>query len=90
MTVTVRIPGSLADWFNGADEVACRGGTLRECFSEIQGKHPGFHERIFDGQGEIGLVLIFVNGENIRNLAGLATKVSDGDEIGIIPLAAGG
>lgn len=90
MTVTVRIPGSLAGWFNGSDEVACQGQTIGDCFAEIQENHPGFHERIFDEKGEIGPVLIFVNGENIRNLEGLATRLSDGDEIGIIPLAAGG
>ncbi len=90
MTVTVRIPGSLAGWFNGDDEVACQGKTVRECFRAIQEKHPGFQERIFDARGNIGLVLIFVNGENIKNLAGVDTPVLDGDEIGIIPLAAGG
>jgi sulfur-carrier protein len=90
MTITIRIPGSLANWFNGSDEIRCRGNTVKDCFDQIQEKHREFYGRILDEKGNIGSVLIFVNGENIRTLDGLATQVNDGDEIGIIPLAAGG
>ena len=90
MAITIRIPGSLTDWFDGSDEIICQGQTIKGCFDQAQKKHPGFYGRILNEEGDIANVLIFLNGENIRNLKGLATEVADGDQIGIIPLAAGG
>lgn len=90
MAITIRIPGSLQDWLSGRDEAVCMGGTVRECFVHIDAEHPGFYNRVTDDAGGISQVLVFLNGDNIKNLAGLDTSVRDGDEIGIIPLAAGG
>ena len=90
MTVTIQIPTSLQDWFEGRDETSCSGSTVKECFEKINTRYPGFFDRILDGSGDISNVLIFLNGENIRNISGLETAVKNGDEIGIIPLAAGG
>ena len=90
MSIIIRIPGSFSGWFNGRDEAVSSGSTIRECFVHVNGRYPGFFDRIINGAGDISNVLIFLNGENIRNLDGLETKVSHGDELGIIPLAAGG
>ena len=90
MGVTVRVPGSLKDWFGGSDEVSCQGGTLGECIADLEGGFPGIRDRLLNEEGEIGAILIFLNGENVTKLEGLATRISDGDEIGIIPFAAGG
>jgi molybdopterin synthase sulfur carrier subunit len=90
MTVTIHIPGSLSHWLNGRDEAICSGNTIRDCFIHMNAQHPGFLSRIINEAGNIENVLVFLNGENIRNLDGLETNVNDGDEIGIIPLAAGG
>ena len=90
MPVTVRIPGSLKEWFRGSDEAACQGGTLGECIDELDRQFPGIRNRLLNDAGEIAAVLVFVNGENAAKLEGLATPTGDGDEIGIIPFAAGG
>lgn len=90
MAVTVRVPGSLKDWFGGSDEATCRGGTLGECIDHLDRAFPGIRERLLNEDGEIGAILIFLNGENVTKLEGLASTISDGDEIGIIPFAAGG
>ena len=90
MPVTVRVPGSLKDWFGGSDETSCQGGTLRECIDELDREFPGIRDRLLNEDGEIGAILIFLNGENVTGLEGLATPIGDGDEIGIIPFAAGG
>jgi len=90
MAVIVRVPGSLKDWFGGSDEVSCEGKTLGECIDRIDREFPGIRDRLLNEDGEIGAILIFLNGENVTKLEGLATSISDGDEIGIIPFAAGG
>lgn len=90
MPVTVRVPGSLREWFHGSDEASCIGGTLGECIQQLEDRFPGIRDRLLNEEGEIAAVLIFVNGENATSLEGLATTVGDGDEIGIIPFAAGG
>ena len=90
MAVTVRVPGSLKEWFQGNDEASCQGATLGECIDQLEGEFPGLRDRLLNEEGEIGAILIFLNGENVMKLEGLATPITDGDEIGIIPFAAGG
>ncbi len=90
MAITFRIPGSLRKWFDGADETQCSGADMRQCISELEKRFPNIKGRLVDDNGEISTVLIFLNGDNIMKLSGLDTPVADGDEAGIIPLAAGG
>jgi molybdopterin synthase sulfur carrier subunit len=51
--------------------------------------YSGILERITPN-GEIKFVNIFINGEDVRFLAGLQSKVKSGDEINIVPAIAGG
>ncbi len=90
MSIIIRVPGSLSEWFDGTDEALCQGNTVGECFDYLSKQYPIFRDRLINKKDELSTMLVFINGENIRNLDGLATVVKDGDEIGIIPLAAGG
>ncbi len=90
MSTIVRVPASLSQWFGDQDEVNCRGKTVNECFEKLVEMFPGIRDRLFKENELSPAILVFLNGENIRFLKGLATEVGDGDEIGIIPLAAGG
>lgn len=90
MPVTLYLPGSLKDWLQGADEAACQGRTVGQCLDDLENRFPGFRDRVLDADGAISQVLVFLNGENVMKLSGLESPVKDGDELGIIPLAAGG
>ena len=91
MGITIRVPSSLKKWFDGRDDVLCHGETVGKCIGNLAGNFPELRRRLLDEKGEINVaVLIFLNGENIRNMEGGITPVQDGDEISIIPLAAGG
>jgi len=90
MAIKVMVPGSLRSWFGGSDEVSCEGATVGHCLDQLGGRFPGLKDRLLTPAGEIGAVIIFLNGDNVRQRQGLATAVSNGDEIGIVPLAAGG
>lgn len=91
MGITLVLPGSLKDWLSGSTEAECKGSTVEECIDHLDSRYPGFKKKLVDDKGNLSAdILIFVNGENIRDKKDLATPVEDGDAIGIIPLAAGG
>ena len=70
-------------------------GELRERISDEQGaQRPLFgelRERISDEQGALRrFVNVYLAGEDIRFLDGVATSVPDGAELTILPAVAGG
>jgi sulfur-carrier protein len=90
MPIKIIIPGSLKRWFGGETECFCHGERIRDCIDHLDERFSGIKSRLIDQKGNISNVLIFLNGDNLRILDGLETKVKEGDEISIIPLAAGG
>ncbi len=88
---TVRIPTPLRGLSGGKDVLSTTAADLRGCITELETMHPGFRERLCDESGEIRrFVNIYVNGDDVRFLEGLATPLKDGDEISIVPAVAGG
>jgi molybdopterin synthase sulfur carrier subunit len=91
VTVTVRIPTALRKLTADQDRVPADGGSLSECIGSLEVSYPGLKERLCDESGEIRrFVNIYVNGEDVRFLQGLASPLKDGDEISIVPAVAGG
>jgi sulfur-carrier protein len=89
--VTVLIPAPLRKLTGGEARVGADGATLAELFESLESRYPGIKERVCDPDGQLRrFVNVFVNGENARNLDGVSTTVSNGDEVGIIPAMAGG
>jgi molybdopterin synthase sulfur carrier subunit len=65
--------------------------TVGEAMHELASRYPGIGERLLDDGGQIRrFVNVFVNGRNVRDVDGLETSLSPGDEMGIIPAMAGG
>jgi sulfur-carrier protein len=91
MSVTVRIPTPLRKLTNELDVVAGEAGTLGSCIDGLETEYPGLKERICDERGEIRrFVNVYINGEDVRFLQGLATPLKAGDEVSIVPAVAGG
>ena len=91
MSVTVRIPTQLRELSGGAAEVTAEGATVADVLKDLEAKHAGFTERLFDDQGELRrFVNVFVADEDIRFLDGVNTAVADGTTVSIIPAVAGG
>jgi MoaD family protein len=91
MSVKVQIPLPLRGSTGGLSEVEARGSNIREIIGDLEASYPGIRERLFRGDEELNrFVSIFVGGRDIRLLEGLETTVREGDEITILPLAAGG
>ena len=91
MSVTVRIPTPLRKLTNELDVVSGDGDTLMACINTLEGQYPGLKERLCDEAGELRrFVNVYVNGEDVRFLAGLNTALKAGDEVSIVPAVAGG
>lgn len=91
MAIKVRIPTPLRRLTGGASELSVDGTTVQDALSDLESKHPGFRERLYDENGEIRrFVNIYVAGEDIRFLKGVETPVKEGEEISIVPAVAGG
>lgn len=92
MSVTVRIPTPLRKLTDEKDTVTTdEGGTLAQLIDSLERMHPGLKERICDETGELRrFVNIYVNGEDVRFMSGLATELAAGAEVSIVPAVAGG
>lgn len=91
MTVTVRIPTTLRPLSGGVSTVQVEGSTLAEVLAGLNAAHPGFSDRLLDNDGNLHkFVNVFVADDDVRYLQGLATAVSSGQTVSIIPAVAGG
>jgi molybdopterin synthase sulfur carrier subunit len=90
MAVTVKLPTQLRDAVGGQAEATADGTTVGEVLQGLYSQHAELRERIADGDGLRRFVNVYLRGEDIRFLDGLATEVSDGDEVTILPAVAGG
>ena len=91
MAVEVRLPTLLRPAADGAATVPANGTTVGEVFSELVGTYPGLKGQLIDDSGALHkFVNVYLNDDDIRYLDQLDTKLSDGDEISILPAVAGG
>ena len=91
MTVTVKLPTQLRAAAGGAAEASADGTTVGEVLEALYRRHGELRDRISGEDGDLRrFVNVYLKGEDIRFLDGLATPVSDGDEVTILPAVAGG
>src|SRR5262249_37779951 len=91
MTVVVKIPTQLRAAAGGEAETEVDGATGQEAPDCLVERFDELRARIYDDDGSLRrFVNVYVAGEDIRFLAGLATPVSDGAELTILPAVAGG
>jgi molybdopterin synthase sulfur carrier subunit len=91
VSVIVRIPTALRKITADQDRIPADGGDLSQCIASLDASYPGLKERLCDESGEIRrFVNIYVNGEDVRFLQGLATPLKNGAEVSIVPAVAGG
>jgi molybdopterin converting factor small subunit len=89
--VVVRIPAALRTFAADAAELRAAAASVGEILGEIGESHPQLLQRLLTPDGELRpFVNIFVGRTSVRALAGLATQVSDGDIVTILPAVAGG
>jgi molybdopterin converting factor small subunit len=91
--VTFHIPAPLREFTGGQSKVEIEGSpaTLADALSTLWKLYPGLRDRISTEQGQIREhINIFIGDENIQFTGGLASKVSAGCDISIVPAISGG
>ncbi len=91
MSVVVKIPTQLRAAAGGEAETVLDGATVQEVLDGLFERFEELRTRISDDDGSLRrFVNVYVAGEDIRFLDGLATPVADGAELTILPAVAGG
>ena len=91
MSVEVRLPTILRPLANGQATVRADGATVGEVFGDLVRQYPGLEGRVITADGTLHkFVNVYLSDDDVRYLDGLDTKVSDDDEISILPAVAGG
>jgi MoaD family protein len=88
---TVKIPTVLRPQVGGNKEVELGGATVGEVVDALTAQYPGLKSQLLTADGELNrFVNVYVNGQDVRYLDGLATAVAERDEVRLLPAMAGG
>ena len=91
MSLKVVIPTPLRKFTAGAETVEVQAATVQEVLDSLDSKYPGFRASVCDETGSLRrFINIYLDGEDVRFLDNLATRVTDGAEIAIVPAISGG
>jgi sulfur-carrier protein len=86
-----RIPGPLRRLSEGEVTVDVEATDLGSAIEALDARYPGFKDRLLDEKGDLRqFVNVYLNDEDVRLGPGLKSKVSEKDEISIVPAVAGG
>ena len=93
MGISVVLPQALTPYSRGSGtlvvDASC--ATVAQALARVAAQWPAVTDRVLTEQGELRRhVNVFVGEESIRFLDGLATPVSDGATITIVPAVSGG
>lgn len=92
--IAVRLPTVLRPFAGGAERVELEVDgppTVASVFAALEAQHPALRRRLTDEQGAVRRhVNIYLGNDNIRDLSGLQTELTDGDELLVLPSVAGG
>ena len=93
MPITFHIPSALREFTAGRSrvEIEHSPATLADALSALWTLYPGVRDRIATEQGQVRHhINIFIGNEDVRYTGGLASSVSPGSEISIVPAVSGG
>lgn len=91
MTKHLIIPQSLARNLDGLRRIEVHGNTVGEVLDELVQRYPVMHRYTLDDDGNIVQSLnVFLNGVEIRSLAGRGTPLDDEDLLIMVTPISGG
>ncbi len=91
MAVSVRVPPHIGRVFGAGDWEEVEAATVAEVIATLDARFPGLGERLTEPGGHMRRwINVFVEGEDIRSLQGMETRLRPGAEVYIVPAVAGG
>ena len=86
----VRIPPTLRAEVGGEREVAASGTTLGDVLADLAEHYPALGRHVLANGDIAPFVNVYLDNEDVRTLQGLATPVSEGSTVILLPAMAGG
>jgi sulfite reductase beta subunit-like hemoprotein/molybdopterin converting factor small subunit len=87
----VRVPGTLLELSDGADEIPVAAATVREALEALHTEHPRLVAELLSDPNTVNpYINLYVGEDDIRSLGGLDATLEPGDELMILPALAGG
>jgi molybdopterin converting factor small subunit len=88
---TVHIPAVLRPNVGGVKTLDVDGDSIRGLVEGLIERHPALKGQLLTDEGDLNrFVNVYVNGQDVRYLAGLDTPVAPADEVRLLPAMAGG
>jgi molybdopterin converting factor small subunit len=88
---TVFIPSVLRVNVGGLKSLEIEGASIRGVVDALVAQHPALKSQLLTDDGDLNrFVNVYVNGQDVRYLAGLDTPVAPADEVRLLPAMAGG
>jgi molybdopterin synthase sulfur carrier subunit len=91
VTVTIRLPGALRTYCDGASELLASVSNVRAALEHIERSYPSLYLCICDETGAVRRhINVWINNSHMREQDGLDTVLVDGDAVTILPAVSGG
>ncbi len=88
---TVFIPSVLRASVGGVKQLELEGDSIRAVVDALVGQHPSLGSQLLTEDGDLNrFVNVFINGQDVRYMAGLDTPVAPADQVRLLPAMAGG
>jgi len=90
-TITIHVPGALRTYCAGAARLLISAYTVGGALEELQRSQSALYRNVCDETGKVRRHLnVFVNLDNVRDLDGVDTRLTQGDVVTILPAVSGG
>jgi len=90
-TITINVPGPLRMYCSGASQLSISAHTVRAALEDLERSQSALYRNVCDETGTVRRHLnVFVNSDNVRDLNGVDTPLTPGDELTILPAVSGG
>ena len=89
--ITIHVFGQLREYCRGVMELPVSADTVRAVLEQLERDEPLLYRNLCDETGKVRRHLnVFVNTENVRDLAGVDTTLAAGDVVTFLPAVSGG
>ena len=90
-SIKIHVFGQLREYCRGAEQLPLTARTVRAVLEQLERDEPLLYRNLCDETGKVRRHLnVFVNTENVRDLAGVDTTLATGDVVTFLPAVSGG
>ena len=90
-SITLHVVGPLRTYCAGAEQLSISAPTVRAALEDLERSQAALYRNVCDETGKVRSHLnVFVNADNVRDLNGIDTPLTQGDVVTILPAVSGG